>query len=50
MFDKLTEELLDLTVRERGNDGAGHALVAIPICCSVVIRLCCSCSRPGQID
>jgi hypothetical protein len=44
MFDNLTEELLDLTVRERGHDGRGLALVAFPLCCSIVISLCSSSS------
>jgi hypothetical protein len=45
MFDKLTEELLDLTVAERGH-GVGNALPAFPLCCSLVlcIQLCSSCS------
>ena len=46
MFDKLADELLDLTIRERGTEGAGHALVAVPICCSIV--LCCSCCKPAD--
>ena len=44
MFDKLTEALLDLTVRERGRDGRGLALVAFPTCCSIAISLCSSSS------
>lgn len=42
MFQKLTEELLDLRVTERGSPAVGNAFAAVPICCSVV--LCCSCS------
>lgn len=42
MFDKLSEELLDLRVTERGSPAVGNAFAAFPICCSVV--LCCSSS------
>jgi hypothetical protein len=42
MFDKLSVELLDLRVTERGTPAVGNAFAAIPICCSVV--LCCSSS------
>ena len=42
MFEKLTEELLDLRVTERGTPAVGNAFAAVPICCSVV--LCCSSS------
>jgi hypothetical protein len=42
VFEKLTEELLDLRVTERGTPAVGNAFAAIPICCSVV--LCCSSS------
>ena len=41
MFDRLTEELMELTVVERGRP-AGLALPAFPLCCSVV--LCCTSS------
>ena len=45
MFDKLTDELLDLTVTERGHAGVGDAIVAfLPLCCSLVISLCSSSS------
>ena len=50
MFDKLTEELLDLTVRERGRDAVGHALAAFPLCCSLALSLCCSCSSRDLKD
>jgi hypothetical protein len=42
VFEKLTEELLDLRVTERGTPAIGNAFAAIPACCSIV--LCCSCS------
>jgi hypothetical protein len=42
MFEKLTEELLDLRVTERGTPAVGNAFAAVPICCSIV--LCCSSS------
>jgi hypothetical protein len=45
MFDKLEEELLDLAVTERGHTSPGHALAAIPLCCSIVLVLSCSSSR-----
>ncbi|HKI91514.1 MAG TPA: hypothetical protein VJ986_04375 [Gaiellaceae bacterium] len=50
MFDKLTDELLDLTVSERGL-GVGNALPAFPLCCSIVlcVQLCSSSSsRPVE--
>jgi hypothetical protein len=51
MFDRCSEELLDLTVRERGR-AAGHALPAFPLCCSIVlcISLGCSCSSTENPD
>ena len=43
MFDRCSEELLDLTVSERGL-GAGHALPAFPLCCSIVLCVNLGCS------
>ena len=50
MFDKLTEELLDLTVTERGR-GVGNALPALPLCCSLALcfTLCSSCSSREEL-
>jgi hypothetical protein len=45
MLDQLTEELLDLTVTERGHRRAVDAIVAFPMCCSVVLCCSSSCSR-----
>ncbi len=45
MFDELSEDLLDLALTERGHVSDGHALAAIPLCCSLVIVLSCSSSR-----
>ena len=44
MFDALTEELLDLSVTERGRGPLADAVVAFPICCSLALSLCCSSS------
>jgi hypothetical protein len=49
MFDELTDELLDLTVTERGHAGVGDAIVAFPICCSLAISLCCSSSSSREL-
>jgi hypothetical protein len=45
MFERLTDELLDLTVTERAH-AVGNALPAFPLCCSIVlcIELCSSSS------
>jgi hypothetical protein len=45
MFDTLEDELLDLAVTEHGHTGPGHALAAIPLCCSLVVVLSCSSSK-----
>ena len=45
VFDKLTSDLLDLAVAERGLDAPGYALPAFPLCCSIVLCSSCSCSR-----
>ena len=48
MFNKLTEDLLELTVVERGL-GAGNALPAfIPLCCSIVLCLNRGCSSSSS--
>jgi hypothetical protein len=47
MFDKFTDEMLDLTVTERGL-GVGNALPAFPICVVLCISLCCSSSKPVE--
>jgi hypothetical protein len=44
MFDALTQELLELKVTERGIKPGPNGLPAIPLCCSLVLSLCCSCS------
>ena len=47
MFEKLTEELLDLTATEKGESkrqSAPPALLCFSLCCS------CSCSRPGELE
>jgi len=41
MFERLTDDLLDLAVTEHGRP-VGGALPAFPLCCSIV--LCCSSS------
>ena len=43
MFTRLTEDLLDLAVTEHGVP-TGGALPAFPLCCSVVLCCCSSCS------
>ena len=43
MFNRLTEDLLDLAVTERGSS-VQSALPAFPLCCSVVLCCCSSCS------
>ena len=44
MFERLTQELMELTVEERGRP-AGLALPAFPLCCSIVI---CSSSSSSE--
>jgi hypothetical protein len=44
MFDALTKELLDLKVTERGHTPVADSVVAFPICCSLALSLCSSCS------
>lgn len=43
MFAQLTQDLLDLRVTEKGRSG-GSGLAAFPVCCSIAISLCSSCS------
>ena len=49
MFEQLSDDLLDLTVAERGRGGISP-LPAIPICCSIVISLCSSCSSREEAE
>jgi len=51
MFEAVTEELLDLTVTERGY-GVGNALPALLLCCSIVlcVQLCSSSSSKPVED
>jgi hypothetical protein len=44
MFDALTKELLDLKVTERGHAPVANPVAAFPICCSLALSLCSSCS------
>jgi hypothetical protein len=44
MFEALTKELLDLKVTERGHAPVADAVVAFPICCSIALSLCSSCT------
>jgi hypothetical protein len=43
MFDSERKDVLDLTVAERGH-GAGYALPAFPLCCSIVLCISLGCS------
>jgi hypothetical protein len=47
VFTQLTKDLLDLRVTEKGRS-APQGLAAIPICCSIVISLCSSCSSRAE--
>jgi hypothetical protein len=49
MFDELTQDLLDLRVTEKGCS-SGSGLAAFPLCCSIIISLCSSCSSKEDID
>ena len=49
MFDRFEEELLDLSVTERGHTAEGFALVGIPLCCSLVLQLSCSSSSSREL-
>ncbi len=51
MFDRFEEELLDLSVTERGHTAEGYALAGFPLCCSIVLSLCSSSSsRPPELS
>ena len=47
MFTRLTEDLLDLRVTEKGRS-RGDGLAALPLCCSLVISLCSSSSSKTE--
>ncbi|MBV8563581.1 MAG: hypothetical protein JOZ56_10855 [Actinobacteria bacterium] len=48
MFETLNEDLLELTVVERGYT-VGNALPAFPLCCSLVLCIgCSSCSSSSK--
>ena len=49
MFDAFEDELLELTVTERGHTAEGFALVGIPLCCSLVLQLSCSSSSSREV-
>ncbi|MGD0713417.1 MAG: hypothetical protein ABSB24_04435 [Gaiellaceae bacterium] len=49
MFAQLTQDLLDLRVTEKGRSG-GNGLAALPLCCSLVISLCSSCSSKEEYE
>ncbi len=51
MLDELTEELLDLTIIERGHASPGTVIAAWPLCCSLALSLCCSssCSSRDEV-
>jgi len=49
MFERLTEDLLDLAVTEHGQP-VGSALPAFPLCCSIVLCFTlCSSSSCGRL-
>ena len=48
MFDAFEEELLDLTVTERGHAAQGHVLAGFPLCCSLVLCVTLSSSSSSS--
>jgi hypothetical protein len=48
MFEAFEEELLDLSVTQRGHTAQGLALAGIPLCCSIVLCVTLSSSSSSR--